>query len=91
MTSKNNCFVFVWSFLLVIICLNFLQEISFFKIVCNYFRFRGHKAKIGSPFLLNYFKSPLIWPKYAKKILGQASAAPAHPFFHILNPPMAYA
>ena len=29
--------------------------------------------------LLNYFKSPLIWPKYAETILGQARVAPAHP------------
>ena len=49
------------------------------------------KPNLAPPFLLNYFKSPLIWPKYAKKILGQAPAAPAHPFLLILNPPMSYA
>ena len=29
--------------------------------------------------LLNSFKSPLIWPKYAETILGQGREAPAHP------------
>ena len=42
-------------------------------------------------FLPNYFKSPLIWPKYAKKSWGRPAKPRRAPFLQILNPLMASA
>ena len=50
------------------------------------------EAQVAMLVLLpNYFKSPLIWPKYAKKSWGRPAKPRRAPFLHILNPLMASA